>query len=110
MASDAGLNTDEVKEALQAAKDAGNEEESRYLQRVLDSRGVRKAVVSSHEIVAGNPDAYPPRTVEQQEEEAIGRPHEPVAAEDLGVRGSAPADVDDAPAQEGKSPRSSAKK
>lgn len=102
MANDSGLNTNEVQEALDAAKSAGNEEEVRYLERVLESRGVRKASVSSHEIVAGNPDAYPERTVEQQEDLAIGRPHEPVKAEDLGVRGSTPADVDDVPAQEGK--------
>jgi hypothetical protein len=96
MSNDSGLNTSEVQEALDAAKAAGNEEEVRYLERVLESRGVRKATVSSHEIVAGNPDAYPERTVEQQEDLAEGRPHEPVAAADLGVRGSAevPADGD----------------
>jgi hypothetical protein len=114
MANDSGLNTNEVQEALDAAKSAGNEEEVRYLERVLESRGVRKASVSSHEIVAGNPDAYPERTVEQQEDLAVGRPHEPVKAEDLGVRGSVPADagdVDDVPAQEGKSaPRRSSNK
>ena len=95
MANDSGLNTSEVQEALKAAEAAGNEDEVRYLQRVLDSRGVRKASVSSHEIVAGNPDAYPPRTVEQQEDLAEGRPHEPVKPEDLGVRGSVPADDGD---------------
>lgn len=98
MATDAGNNTSEVQEALAAAKAAGNEEEVRYLERVLEHRGVRLANVSSHEIVAGNPGAYPERTVEQQEELAEGRPHEPVKAEDLGVRGSAPAEDDSAPA------------
>jgi hypothetical protein len=100
MSNDSGLNTSEVEEALSAAKEAGNEEEVRYLERVLESRGVRKASVSSHEIVAGNPDAYPERTVEQQEDLAEGRPHEPVQADDLGVRGSADASSDDsAPAK-----------
>jgi len=110
MASDAGLNTDEVKEALEAAKKSGNEEDVRYLERVLESRGVRKATVNAHEIVLGNPDAYPARTVEQQEEEAIGRPHEPVKPENLGVRGSVPADVDDVAGQEGKRGGPAAKK
>lgn len=90
MSNDGGLNTEEVKAALAAAKESGNEEDARYLERVLEDRGNRKAVVSSHEIVAGNPDAYPERTVEQQADQAIGRPHEPVKPEDLGVRGSAP--------------------
>ncbi len=88
MANDSGLNTTEVQEALAAA---GTEEEKRYFERVLESRGVRKASVSSHEIVAGNPDAYPKETVEQQEDLAEGRPHEPVSPDDLGVRGSVPA-------------------
>lgn len=89
MANDSGLNTGEVEQALAAAKEAGNEEEVRYLERVLESRGLRKASVSSHEIVAGNAEAYPERTVEQQKDLAEGRPHEPVKAADLGVRGSA---------------------
>jgi hypothetical protein len=93
MSNDSGLNTSEVQEALAAAKASGNEEDARYLERVLESRGVRKAVVSSHEIVAGNPGAYPVRTVEQQADLADGRPHEPVKADDLGVRGSAPAEA-----------------
>lgn len=88
MANDSGLNTTEVQEALAAAKESGNAEEVRYLERVLESRGVRKASVNSHEIVAGNPDAYPDGTVAQQEDLADGRPHEPVKAADLGVRGS----------------------
>jgi hypothetical protein len=87
MASDAGLNTEEVQEALD---NASSEEERRYLQRVLDHRGVRLASVSSHEIVAGNPDAYPERTVKQQEDLAKGRPHEPVSPEDTAVRGNEP--------------------
>jgi hypothetical protein len=91
MATDGGLNTDEVAEALKVARESGDEEQARYLQKVLDSRAERKAVVNAHEIVAGNPDAYPERTVEQQEQEAIGRPHEPISPEDLGVRGSVPA-------------------
>lgn len=95
MANDSGLNTSEVQEAFAAA---GTEEEKRYLERVLESRGVRKASVSSHEIVAGNPDAYPADTVAQQEDLADGRPHGPVAAKDLGVRGSVEADSGDAPA------------
>ena len=49
----------------------------------------RKADVSSHEIVVGNPDAYPETTVDEQEDLAIGRPHEPIEAKDLGVRGAA---------------------
>lgn len=109
MANDSGLNTDEVKEALEAARQAGNEEDVRYLERVLDSRGVRKADVSSHEIVAGNEGAYPQETVEQQADLAIGRPHEPVPAEDLGVRGSVPADGGDTPA-DGTAKRSSTRK
>lgn len=94
MSNDGGLNTSEVQEALDAAKSSGNEEEVRYLERVLESRGVRKASVSSHEIVAGNPEGYPERTVEQQEDLADGRPHDPVEPADLGVRGSAPASAD----------------
>lgn len=97
MSNDSGLSTSEVQEALDAAKAAGNEEEVRYLQRVLDSRGERKATVSSHEIVAGNPDAYPERTVDQQADLADGRPNEPVKADDLGVRGAVPADGGDEP-------------
>jgi hypothetical protein len=89
MANDSGLNTTEVQEALDAAKAAGNEDEVRYLERVLESRGQRKADVSSHEIVEGNPEVYPERTVEQQEDLADGRPNEPVKGEDLSVRGSA---------------------
>lgn len=105
MASDAGLNTNEVKEALELAKEAGNQEEVRYLERVLESRGIRKASVSSHEIVAGNPEAYPERTVEQQEDLAVGRPHEPVKPADLGaVRGSAEV------ATEASSPKSAPRK
>ncbi|HEX8511090.1 MAG TPA: hypothetical protein VF635_16535 [Propionibacteriaceae bacterium] len=99
MANDSGLNTTEVQEALQAAKDSGNVEEERYLQRVLDSRGVPKANVNSYEVVAGNPDAYPAETVKQQEDLADGRNAAPVSADDLGVRGSADA-----------SPKASAKK
>jgi predicted DsbA family dithiol-disulfide isomerase len=91
MSSDAGLNTEEVKEALAAAEASGNLEDARYLQRVLDSRAVPKAVVHAYEIVGGNPGAYPEETVRQQSEEAIGRPGEPVKADDLGVRGSVPA-------------------
>ena len=60
---------------------------------MLESRGVRKASVSSHEIVAGNEKAYPQETVDQQADLAVGRPHEPVAAEDLGVRGAEPAEA-----------------
>jgi hypothetical protein len=93
--SNGGLNTEEVKEAME---NAATEEERRYLQRVLEYRGVRLASVSSHEIVAGNPDAYSEHTVEDQADLAIGRPHEPVSPEDLGVRGSAPASDDDKPA------------
>lgn len=98
MANDSGLNTSEVQEALAAAS---TEEEKRYLERVLESRGVRKASISSHEIVTGNPGAYPDETVAQQEDLADGRPHEPVKATDLGVRGSdaAPAESDSKPAR-----------
>ncbi len=92
MPNDSGLNTSEVQEALAAAT---TEEDKRYLERVLESRGIRKASVSSHEIVEGNPDAYPERTVEQQKDLAEGRPHQPVAAPDLGVRGSVEADSGD---------------
>lgn len=99
MANDSGMNTTEVQQELERLKSqGGNEEDIRYLQKVLDARGVRKAVVSSHEIVAGNPEAYPERTVEQQEDLADGRPHEPVKADDLGVRGSVDASGDSAPA------------
>lgn len=94
MSNGSGLNTSEVQEALAAAKSSGNEEEVRYLERVLESRGVRKASVSSHEVVAGNPDAYPEQTVQEQEDLADGRPHAPVAAADLGVRGSVEASSD----------------
>ncbi len=96
MANDSGLNTSEVQEAL---ANASSEEEKRYLERVLESRGVRKASVSSHEIVEGNPDAYPAGTVEQQKDLADGRPHQPVAPDDLTVRGSeaVSADASDAP-------------
>ena len=88
MANDSGLNTTEVQEALKAATEAGNEEDVRYLQRVLDSRGVPKANVNSYEIVAGNPDAYPEGTVAQQQDLADGRNAKPVGGVDLGVRGS----------------------
>ena len=88
MSNDSGLNTTEVQEALDAAKAAGNAEEVRYLERVLESRGVPKASVNSYEIVAGNPDAYPEETVKQQEDLADGRNPQPVKADDLGVRGS----------------------
>lgn len=92
MATDnGGLNTNEVKELHDSLPEG---EEKRYLARVLEHRGVRLASVSSHEIVAGNPDAYPEHTVEEQADLAIGRPHEPVSPEDLGVRGSAPAGDD----------------
>lgn len=83
--SNGGLNTEEVKEAME---NAATEEERRYLQRVLEHRGVRLASVNSHEIVAGNPDAYSKSTVEDQADLAIGRPHEPVSPDNLGVRGS----------------------
>jgi hypothetical protein len=106
MSNDSGLNTSELEQAIKDAEAAGNEEDARYLKRVLESRGERKAVVSSHEIVAGNPDAYPERTQEQQEDLADGRPHEPVKADDLGVRGSVDVSGDDAPA----APKASAKK
>ncbi len=86
MSNDSGLNTTELEEAL-ASGDL-SAEDRRYLERVLESRRVRKASVSSHEIVEGNSEAYPARTVEQQKDLAVGRPHEPVAAGDLGVRGS----------------------
>lgn len=86
MANDSGVNTSEVQEALNDP--ALTDEERRYLERVLENRGVRKASVSSHEIVDGNPEGYPKRTVEQQKDLADGRPHEPVSGEDLGVRGA----------------------
>lgn len=93
MATDnGGMNTEEVKEAME---NASSEEERRYLQRVLEHRGVRLASVSSHEIVAGNPDAYPEHTVEEQADLAIGRPHEPVSADELAVRGSVDTSGDD---------------
>ena len=98
-----GLNTSEVEQALADLKsNGGNAEDVRYLERVLESRGVRKASVSSHEIVEGNPDAYPAGTVEEQKDLADGRPHEPVQSADLGVRGSEAGDVDDVAAQEAK--------
>lgn len=96
MSNDSGLNTDEVAKALAAAT---SEEDKRYLERVLESRGVRKASVSSHEIVAGNSDAYPAGTVAQQEDLAVGRPHELVPAEALNVRGSEATPANDAPAK-----------
>ena len=72
----------------------------RYLERVLESRGVREGVsVNSYEIVAGNPDAYPEETVKQQEDLADGRNAQPVKADDLGVRGSADAAPAKAPAK-----------
>jgi hypothetical protein len=101
MANDSGLNTNEVKEAK---KDAAGTEEERYLDRVLEDRGQRKAVVSSHEIVLGNEDEYDDRTVEQQKDLAIGRPHEPVAYEDLNLRGT------DVPSDDTPPAKSSAKK
>lgn len=92
MATDnGGLNTEEVKQAME---NAGSEEERRYLQRVLEHRGVRLASVSSHEIVAGNPDAYSEHTVEEQADLAIGRPHEPVSPEETSLRGNEPAGDD----------------
>lgn len=103
MANDSGLNTTEVQEALSA--DGITEEEKRYLERVLENRGVRKASVSSHEIVAGNAAAYPEGTVRQQEDLADGRPHEPVKPDDLGVRGSVAAEDDSAPAKKTAAPR-----
>lgn len=105
MSNDSGLNTSEVQKAL---ANATSEEDKRYLERVLESRGVRKASVSSHEVVAGNPDAYPERTVEQQADLADGRPHQPIAAEDMGVRGAVPAS-EDAPADGPKRSGSKAK-
>ena len=89
MATDAGLNTTEVQELLKSGGLA--EEERRYLERVLEDRGVRKSVVEAHEIVAGNPDAYGEHVVEQQEQYADGRPHEAVKAEDTNIRGNEPA-------------------
>ena len=74
MATDSGDNTSEVQEALEAAKAAGNEEVVRYLERVLEDRKVRKAPVTSTDIILGNKDRYPERTVEQQEQLAEGRP------------------------------------
>lgn len=88
MVNDSGANTSEVQEALDAAKKAGNEEEVRYLERVIAARSQRVSSVNSYEIVTGNPEAYPERTVEQQKDLAEGRPNEPVKPEDLGVRGS----------------------
>jgi hypothetical protein len=102
MENNGGLNTEEVKAAMEAAT---TEEDRRYLERVLESRGVRKAVVSSHEVVAGNPDAYPENTVKMQEDLALGRPHSPVSPDELGVRGSVPA-----PADESKAPKASGNK
>lgn len=89
MATDSGDNTSEVQEALAAAEADGRQEDVRYLKRVLEDRKLRKADVSSTEIVLGNKDAYPDRTVEQQEQLAEGRPVEPVSFDDLGVRGTA---------------------
>ena len=60
----------------------------RYLERVLEDRKVRKAPVTSTDIILGNKDRYPERTVEQQEQLAEGRPVDPVAFEDLGLRGT----------------------
>ena len=94
MSNDSGLNTTEVEEALAAA---ATEEDKRYLERVLESRGVRKASVNSHEIVAGNEGAYSKGTVDQQADLAVGRPHQPVKAADLDVRGSVPAEEAPAP-------------
>lgn len=97
MATDnGGLNTEEVREAME---NATSEEERRYLQRVLEHRGVRLASVSSHEIVAGNPDAYPKHTVEEQEDLAIGRPHEAVSPDDTSIRGNEPTPTDEKPAK-----------
>jgi hypothetical protein len=86
MANDSGMNTSEVQEALAAP--GISEEDKRYLERVLEFRGVRQSVVSSHEIVEGNPEAYSPSAVEQQKDLADGRPHEPVKAEDTNIRGN----------------------
>ncbi len=105
MANDSGINTSELQEAL---ANATTEEDRRYLERVLESRGLRKANVSSHEVVEGNPNAYPARTVEQQQDLADGRPHEPVPSADLGVRGSVEVPSDDGGGGT-KSPRSSKK-
>lgn len=88
MATDSGDNTSEVLEALAAAEAAGRQEDVRYLKRVLEDRKLRKADVSSTEIVLGNKDNYPARTVEQQEQLAEGRPVDPVSFDDLGVRGA----------------------
>jgi hypothetical protein len=101
MSNSSGLNTDEVAEAL---ANATSEEDKRYLERVLESRGVRKANVSSHEIVAGNPDVYPAQTVAQQEDLALGRPHDALPAEALNVRGSVQSPASEAGEQPAKSP------
>jgi hypothetical protein len=103
MVSGAGVNTDEVQEALKAAQEAGNLEQVRYLEGVIEYRKKRNAVVMGHEIVLGNKEAYSDEAVRQQEDVAIGRPNEPVAAEDLGVRGadSVAAAVDAAKGNEG---------
>jgi hypothetical protein len=108
MATDSGDNTSEVKADLEVARANGQQEVVRYLERVLEDRKLRKASVTSTEIVLGNKDAYDARTVEQQEQLAEGRPVDPVKFEDLGVRGAvdAPAgDEDEKPAPK-RSPRS----
>jgi hypothetical protein len=95
MANDAGINLEELEQAIADAPDA---ETKRYLERVRDHRtNVRLANVNSYEIVAGNPEAYPARTVEQQEDVAQGRPNEPVSPEDTSIRGNEPAATDEKP-------------
>lgn len=95
MANDAGVNLEELEEAI---GNAGSVEEKRYLERVRDHRtNVRLATVNSYEIVAGNPEAYPARTVAQQEDVAQGRPNESVSPEDTTIRGNEPAATEEKP-------------
>ena len=96
MANDSGAGANELRELLEAAEQAGDEELVRYYKRVQAHRGQRKAVVESHDLVLGNPDQYDERTVAQQKDLAEDRPTEEVKFEDVAIRGTdVPAGDDD---------------
>jgi hypothetical protein len=100
-----GANAEELQADLDAARDAGNMETVRYLEFVQADRKQKKAIVESHDIVLGNPDAYSKQTVAAQKEFAADRKVDKVKFEDLGLRGTEVAE-DTAPT----APRSAAAK
>lgn len=92
-----GANAEELQADLDAARDAGNMEVVRYLEHVQEDRKQKKAIVESHDIVLGNPDAYTKQTVAAQKEFAADRKVDKVKFEDLGLRGTEVAEDVSAP-------------